>query len=134
MASHVIFSLKLNTSKSNVHMKLTCGWNTHWWQRIQATDDRNPSLRSPYFISRQIYIFRTITSKIFGKQRDTSEACSAERTLVIVLMRSLQRRAHANNREYSLCWIGLCKYLIIITSEMIFIVFPAIFFPAIFEK
>jgi hypothetical protein len=42
---HVIFSLKLNfETKSNVHMKLTIGWNMHCWQLMCATDNRNPRL------------------------------------------------------------------------------------------
>jgi hypothetical protein len=59
VANHVIFSLKLNTSKSNVNMKSTWDWNIHCCHRIQAIDDRSLHHNANHrFIFRKIYIVK----------------------------------------------------------------------------
>jgi hypothetical protein len=106
VANHVIFSLKLNTSKSNVHMKLMCCWNIHCWHlyyqlmtEIQLCFIRPCHGGCPILSSDKFIFSRTIVSYNIWK---------------------------------TMCYS--CTYLTIITSEMIFIVFSANFVQAIFEK
>jgi hypothetical protein len=103
VANHVIFSLKLNTSKSIVHMKLTCDWNIHCW-----TADT---------------VYKRLMTEI--------EDHNADRPILSSDKFIFSRTIAFSNIWKTMCYS--CTYLIIIASEMIFYsFFLHFFFQAIF--